>query len=162
MSLTNGKFLREFSCLVSWEIYSFPFAISTKDTLKIRSVWFGRDFICSVVSSFWDAAAQTTSCCCCMPVWASVAHDCTFHGWSYENRPNSIGTTVFKLSYHTDKSIALLQASMESSPHAILLGCKFWSDDSSANNACTDAPVYFTSQICTPLNGPAYQAIIHN
>jgi len=149
-----------------------------KNILKIRSAWFCQDFLRAVFVSFVRDAAidskdnkQLVRECqeILGPTFPNLAAEFERHQHMLDAKQFIIEAMrldpiileqLFSSSDHSDKPIAILQALLAASPQAILLGCEFWSDESTALNASADASGYFTSHISASLNnggGPAVE-----
>jgi len=159
-----GKFL--FSPL----LYQHCF-VMLKNILKIRPSWFCQNFTSSIVVSFnRDAAASKIKNANALLAYQEILGRVFPHlSAEFEHQQRMVAAKEFmaivmELDYNllgkllsivdqSAKPIDLICALIEMDAPAILLGCEFWGDKMSALAACTDATVFFSSQIRSLLSG---------
>ncbi|KAL9186891.1 hypothetical protein ACHAXT_010611 [Thalassiosira profunda] len=133
-----------------------------KGILTIRPEWFSQKCIQSAVSSFLQSDPDASLACreILGPLLPSLASQLEpnehmsnakhFMLEAMKLDPLLLGH-LFADDYSANP-IALVEALMEKNPRALLLGCEFWSEESSSHSACSDATVYFSSQVNAVLN----------
>jgi len=136
--------------------------ITLKHLLKLRPDWFSLESARSTVLSFMRDCDQDNVIVACQEMLGPILFDNSFE-IEYLQRERDAKQFMLQamqldqslldklFSSTTDyftEPIALIQSLLALRPETILLGCEFWSDEIGASNACTDASLYFTSQIC--------------
>ncbi|KAL3768878.1 hypothetical protein ACHAW5_003350 [Stephanodiscus triporus] len=145
-------------------LYQHSF-VMLKNILKIRPSWFCQNFTCSIVATFIrDAATSKNKDANVMPAYREILGQvfpnlCA----EFDHQQRMIAAKEFmavvmklddillgklcSIIDYSAKPIDLMRALIEMDAPAILLGCEFWGDKMSACAACTDASLYFSSQI---------------
>ena len=142
--------------------------VMLKSILKIQPTWFSQAFMhSSVVSFIRDTASSqgnemhvSLECqeilgpllpniAAELEQWCRTLEARQFMSEAMKLDPLLLGR-LFSFDY-ADNPIVIIEALMELSPQALLLGCEFWGDER-ASKACADATVYFSAQICASLN----------
>ena len=145
--------------------------VMLKNILKIRPSWFCQDFTSSIIASFvQDAGASTYNNANILLAYQEIlGKDFPKLSAEFEHQQRMIAAKefmtivmeldntllgkLFSIVDQSAKPIDLICALIEMDAPAILLGCEFWGDKMSALAACTDASVFFSSQIRALLSG---------
>jgi len=129
--------------------------------LKLRPDWFTLESTHPTVLSFMRDCDEDNAILACQEMLGPILFHNSFE-IEYQQRERDAKQFVLQamqldqslldklFSSTTDystKPIVLIQSLLALRPETILLGCEFWGDEVGSSNACTDAALYFTSQI---------------
>ena len=151
--------------------------VMLKHLLRLRPEWFSQDLISAVGLSFIRGSIHDNKhqvAFACQETLAPFITDQFADEFEHEQRMCDAKqfvaeamrldqTLLDKLfsTNHSAKPISLIYFLLEMNAQVLLLGCEFWSDEVSAANACTDAALYFASQILADKKAAADEETSH-